>query len=284
MTADRTTERTGLWTLDSDGRRRRGIVSIGRRGLVRNVNGASNVGESSRFGSPWNALVGTRRNRLGRLARFSARKLRTTLSELLAKTGSDPTSVAFAAAGAALGLALAGVPGFGVGAVAAAALVRRARRRNELARLQLASLQLPEAVEMMAIASIAGMNPYMCVRSVCDSPPQGCEWVFSKVRSHLLSGMDPAEALSRVAQETGLGELAAAARCIGSSTRHGSPLAPALRKVAEDLRDRRLRTLEAEARRAPVKMLFPIVFCILPAFVLLTVVPVLVDTFAIVRS
>lgn len=251
---------------------------------MRAVNGASDARDRDRFGSGWNALVGVRGSRPGSLPRRPVRKRFTPLSELLARAGSDRTSLAFAATGGAVGMAVAGPPGVVVGAVAAVALVRRTKRRREQAGLQRASLQLPEAVEMMAIASIAGMNPYMCVRSVCDSPPEGCEWVFAKVRSHLLSGTDPAQALSLVAQETGLGELAAVARCIGSSARHGSPLAPALRKVAEDLRDRRLRALEADARRAPVKMLFPMVFCILPAFVLLTVVPVLVDTFAIVRS
>jgi tight adherence protein C len=37
------------------------------------------------------------------------------------------------------------------------------------------------------------------------------------------------------------------------------------------------------ARKAPVKMLFPLVFLVLPAFLLLTVVPVLLSTLRSIR-
>ena len=54
--------------------------------------------------------------------------------------------------------------------------------------------------------------------------------------------------------------------------------ADAQRRSGADVRAER-RALAAErARTAPVKMLFPLVFLILPAFLLLTVVPVLLST------
>jgi pilus assembly protein TadC len=40
-----------------------------------------------------------------------------------------------------------------------------------------------------------------------------------------------------------------------------------------DLRTRARRRAEVRARKVPIRMLFPLVTCILPAFILLSVVP-----------
>ena len=57
----------------------------------------------------------------------------------------------------------------------------------------------------------------------------------------------------------------------------GEPLSPALRGLADRLRDAHRRQVEAEARRLAVRMLVPLVCCILPAFALECVVPVVVE-------
>lgn len=62
---------------------------------------------------------------------------------------------------------------------------------------------------------------------------------------------------------------------LAHSERYGAPLVEPLNRLAEDLRHRRQRRSEEEARRMPVKLLFPLVVCILPAFGLLTVAPLI---------
>jgi tight adherence protein C len=53
-------------------------------------------------------------------------------------------------------------------------------------------------------------------------------------------------------------------------------LAPGLERLSLELRLDRRRRAEIEARRVPVRLLAPLVVCVLPAFALLTVVPLLV--------
>jgi hypothetical protein len=68
----------------------------------------------------------------------------------------------------------------------------------------------------------------------------------------------------------------ALADTLRTSTRLGSPAAPALARLASEVRADLRRRAEARARTVPVRLCFPLVGCILPAFALLTVVPAVV--------
>ncbi len=63
----------------------------------------------------------------------------------------------------------------------------------------------------------------------------------------------------------------------------GSSLAEATAELAATVRATRRAAITERARTAPVKMLFPLVFLVLPAFLLLTVVPVLLTTVQSIR-
>ena len=63
-----------------------------------------------------------------------------------------------------------------------------------------------------------------------------------------------------------------------AAERDGAALVPALERASDEARRGRRVEAEEAARRVPVLMLFPLVLCVLPAFAVLTVVPVLVGT------
>ena len=60
-----------------------------------------------------------------------------------------------------------------------------------------------------------------------------------------------------------------------ASDRLGAPVGPALARLAAEQRAELRRHAETHARRVPVRLLFPLVFVVLPAFGLLTVIPTL---------
>src|SRR5205823_11853388 len=89
---------------------------------------------------------------------------------------------------------------------------------------------------------------------------------------HVERGQRVGDALDAVAQL--LGQPARPlVRVLAGAERYGTPLLPALERLVVDARLDRRRRAEEAARRVPVKLLFPLVLCVLPAFALLTVAP-----------
>ena len=84
--------------------------------------------------------------------------------------------------------------------------------------------------------------------------------------------------LGRIADRLALPDLRAAVVVVARTETLGSSLADSLQELATEVRESRRVRASDRARTAPVKMLFPLVFMVLPAFLLLTVVPVLIAT------
>jgi hypothetical protein len=152
----------------------------------------------------------------------------------------------------------------------ATARVRRARRRDDdIAR------ELAVVVDLVGVGVAAGCTPYTAVeigarwappllRRALDDVVRACALgqTFDDALRELGVRMPPARAL---------------ADTLRTSARLGAPVAPALARLAADVRADLRRRAEARARTVPVRLCFPLVGCILPAFALLTVVPVVLD-------
>ncbi|MEX0789265.1 MAG: type II secretion system F family protein, partial [Actinomycetota bacterium] len=138
---------------------------------------------------------------------------------------------------------------------------------------------LPDVVDLLAVCSHAGLNISLSLRRVVErvSGPLGKE--IQRVVEEVDLGVPRARALENLASRSGLPELEALVRVQLNSERFGTQIASSLEAFSADVRGRLKRSAEEQARKAPVKILFPLVFLILPAFILLTVAPLLVSAF-----
>jgi len=154
--------------------------------------------------------------------------------------------------------------------------VRRRRARRADAAVV---TELPIAIDLIGVAIGAGCTPFRAVElSAAWSPPRIRRVLDAVVRSTALgSSFDGAlqEAAHRTPAVRRLTET------LRTSARLGTPAAAALGRLAQEVRADVRRRAEAHARTVPVRLLFPLVFCVLPAFALLTVVPVLLDGIAL---
>jgi len=150
------------------------------------------------------------------------------------------------------------------------ALRGRSRRR---AREQAVRAAVPDTVDLFRLAVGAGLSVRQAVEAVAARAPDPVAAALDEVVRRTALGERLGDALDAL---DALGDpalpLAAALR---GAARHGAPLTDALERVAVDARLLRRRRAEEDARRLPVQLLFPLVLCVLPAFGLLAVVPLL---------
>jgi Flp pilus assembly protein TadB len=169
-------------------------------------------------------------------------------------------------------------------AVVAAAVVRARNAPQRASRAQEAAIrdQLPEVVDLLALGVGAGLTMPDAVGVVADRAPGPLGDSLATVGREVNRGAPVADALERARQRCGSQSSGLFAALVASD-RHGSPLAPALDRLGHQARLDRRRAAEERARHVPVKLLFPLVVCVLPAFGLLTVVPLLVNSLGTLR-
>jgi tight adherence protein C len=146
---------------------------------------------------------------------------------------------------------------------------RRARRARGAV-----ATALPDVVDLLVVAIGAGLTPMLAVRHLAALTPPPFAAAFAEVDRRVGHGQRLADALTALVD--GVGDpIRPVVAAITGAERYGAPLGPTLELLAHEARHERRRRAEEAARTLPVKLCFPLVGCILPAFVLLTVAPLI---------
>ncbi len=153
---------------------------------------------------------------------------------------------------------------------------RRRRHRDELLR------HLPEVADLFVLAVGAGLTVALAVAAVSRRAPGPLAPALAQAVDEANLGRRLADALDDVPALVGE-EARPLIGALVASDRYGAPLLDGLVRLSTELRADRRRRAEEAARRVPVKLLFPLVFCTLPAFALLTVAPLLAGALRALR-
>jgi pilus assembly protein TadC len=138
--------------------------------------------------------------------------------------------------------------------------------------------ELPVTLDLLAVAVEAGCTPHVAVELAQRWAPPATAARLTEVREACALGATFGDALVDIGERAP--RLRALADALLASDRLGAPVGPALFGLAEEQRAELRRRAEVHARRVPVRLLFPLVFAVLPAFGLLTVIPTLLAGFA----
>jgi Flp pilus assembly protein TadB len=148
------------------------------------------------------------------------------------------------------------------------------RRRDRVGGLRADGIAL--AADLLAVAVAAGLTPYLALEVGARFAPEPIAGRLSGVVVAAGGGQRLADALdAEAARSPALGSLLA---LLAASERSGAPVGAGLGRLAAVTRAQARRRAMARARTVPVRLLFPLVFLVLPAFLLLTVAPVVLAT------
>ena len=87
------------------------------------------------------------------------------------------------------------------------------------------------------------------------------------------AGLSRQAALDALAERTDVRDIRHFVMAVGQANRYGVPIADALRVQATEGRDRRKARAEERAQKMTVKLLFPLIFCIFPALLVVLLGP-----------
>jgi tight adherence protein C len=164
-----------------------------------------------------------------------------------------------------LALVLTGL--MAVGAVARRIGATRRRHRRLLN-------DLPSAIEVLRMAVAAGDTLQGAIGLVAREIAGPAGELFARVGRRVEHGEPLADALLGVAAGQGA-EVEGVLVLLATVHRSGSSVGAGLTRAVVRQRDELRRHAQRRARRLPVAMLLPLLCCVLPAFVLITIVPVL---------
>lgn len=140
------------------------------------------------------------------------------------------------------------------------------RRRDALTR------ELPLVVDLMAACLAVGASPEAALTRVASAARPPMREELAALVTRLRLGADPSTVWEELGRHAELGPLG---RSLARAVRTGASVADAMTRLAEDLRRTARTEMEGRARAVAVKAAAPLGLCLLPAFVLVGVVPLL---------
>ncbi len=143
--------------------------------------------------------------------------------------------------------------------------------------------QVPQLLDLLAAASSAGLSGQLALRRAVEAVGGPLAAELSGALDAVDLGARWREELARAAERLDLPDLRRTVAALSRTETLGASLADSTAELAASVRAARRAAVTERARTAPVKMLFPLVFLVLPAFLLLTVVPVLLTTVQSIR-
>ena len=141
---------------------------------------------------------------------------------------------------------------------------------------------LPDSMDLLTVCVEAGLGLDAAFHRVAQKQSGPLVDEMRRMLRELGLGKARRDALVDLAERTQIDDVRTFVNAVSQAEQLGTSLAPVLRAQSQRLRVRRRQRAEEEARRVPVKMVFPLVFCLMPSLFIFIIGPIAVNFYAYV--
>jgi tight adherence protein C len=132
---------------------------------------------------------------------------------------------------------------------------------------------LPDAIDLLTISVESGLGFDQAVQHVARSTEGPLAEEFARMLQEMQLGRNRADALRGLAERSNLPDLRAFVSSMVQADAFGIPVGQVLRVQSSEMRVKRRQWAEEKAQKVPVKILIPLIFCILPCLFLAVLGP-----------
>jgi tight adherence protein C len=228
----------------------------------------------------------------GGIARLTPLDLYSRIDRKIVLAGSPPSldaervvamKIVFAIGGLVVGILLAPLVPFGgfvakvavVGLLAFLGYVIPSMQVSQMAARRQTTIQrqLPDVMDLLTISVEAGLGFDAAMAQVVHNVPGPLAEEMSRLLQEIQIGVGRADAFRHVAERTDVAELNAFVLAMIQADPFGVSIASVLRAQSRELRQKRRQRAEEAAQKVPVKLLFPMIFMVLPAMFIVLLGP-----------
>lgn len=136
----------------------------------------------------------------------------------------------------------------------------------------------PDTIDLISLCVGAGLDFMQGLRWVVERcRPSPLTREFSRIIQEVKMGLPRQEALKNMVKRVDLPEISSFVNALIHAERMGAPINQVLAVISEESRLQKFEKAERMALKAPVKMLFPLIFFILPVIGIIVGGPVLIQ-------
>jgi tight adherence protein C len=137
--------------------------------------------------------------------------------------------------------------------------------------------ELPDALDLLVISVESGLGFDAALSQVARNTTGPLADEFFRVLQEMQLGTGRPDAMRALVDRTDVSDLRGFVTSMIQADTFGIPVAQVLRVQAREMRIRRTQRIEEAAQKVPVKILFPLIFCILPALFVVILGPAVIS-------